>query len=158
MSKNSLNVRDIISSPEFAFGRHDYDREDCDPAIMVGGTDKDHIVSESYDDEERVAYAAKTGKILPRWHDVNYGAYDETRGTARFVIERAEMEGGSTGGGMSGHDDYPDALHVTARRLFQNGDYNPEGELIKFTYDTNCYINSIDHVTVHGQMKLIFTK
>ena len=68
------------------------------------------------------------------------------------------MEGGSTGGGMNGHDDYPDALHVTARRLLPNGEYDPKGELIKFIYQTICYSPSVNHVTVHGQMKLAFIK
>ena len=154
MSKKPLNVGDVISSSEFAFGRRDYGREDEETAIIVGGVEKDHIVTESYDEETRVRHATQTGKTLPKWHDVNYGAYDQSRGTAKFVVERAEMEGGSSGG----NNDYPDALYVTARRLGPYWEYDPTGEVIKFTYQSVLYNNSIVRVTVHRRMKLWFLK
>lgn len=156
MSNSTLKVGDIISSPEFAFGRRDYVSSGKKAIINVGGKDKNHIVTEINDEETRVEHAAQTGVILPKHHRVNYGAYDRSRGQAKFVIERAEMEGGSTGGGMNGHDDWPDALHVIARRLMPDGRYSPSGELIKFVYDTNCYINAIAHVTIHGNMNISF--
>jgi hypothetical protein len=150
MSKKPLNVGDVISSSEFAFGRHEYSYEDEEDAIIVGGTEKDHIVTETYDEETRVRHATQTGKTLPKWHKVNYGAYDPSRGKAKFVVERAEMEGGSFGN--------PDALYVTARRLDPNGLYDPTGEVIRFTYQSVCHINSIVRVTIHGHMKLWFLK
>jgi hypothetical protein len=158
MSKKPLNVGDVISSSEFAFGHRDFRREDEETAIIVGGVEKDYIVTESYDEETRVRHAAQTGKTLPKWHDVNYGAYDPSRGTAKFVVERAEMEGGGHGGGLNDQIDYPDALYVTARRLGPHWEYDPNGEVIKFTYQSVCYNNSIVRVTVHKRMKLQFTK
>ena len=157
MAQKMPVVGSVISSPEFAYGYHDFDNEDGtpNPIIVIDGETQSHIVSESYSEEERVAAALK-GKKLPKWHEIDYGAYDKSRGMAKFVVERAEMEGGSTGGGMSGHDDYPDELHVTARKLHPNGKYNPEGELIDFYYPHGCHTNSVNHLTFYSQMKRVF--
>lgn len=73
-----------------------------------------------------------------------------------FVVERAVYEGGSRGGGMSGHDDYPDALHITARKLGDRGGYQKNGRTLKFTMDTNCYSDVIEGIVIHGKMERRF--
>ena len=61
-----------------------------------------------------------------------------------YIVENAEYTGGS--GSFFGTDYYPDAWHVYARRLADNGEYNPKAKLITFTQDTHCYNNCIDNV------------
>lgn len=146
-------VGDIISSPEFAYGRHDYDLKN--PAITIGGNSKTHIVTHTHSEDERIAHAAKHGTVLPKFYDIDHGAYDPSRGTAMFVVERAEMEGGSSGS-IGRYDEYPDELHITARRLFDSGLYNPEGELIEFYYPHGCHNNSVNDLTIHGHMRRVF--
>ncbi len=156
MSKRMPVVGDIISSPEFAFGTRKYSSLPCDGSpIEVGGNSKTHIVSQSYTDEERLEHAVKTGEILPKWHDVDYGAYNESRGIAKFVVVRAEMEGGSSGG-IGRFDDYPDELHVTAQQLNDQEKYDPNGEVIEFYYPRGFRSNSIGFIFFNGSLKQTF--
>jgi len=69
--------------------------------------------------------------------------------SGKWLVERTEY----TGGGMAMfHDEYPDAWHVTARKLHKNGKYDPKGRKITFTQDTNSYNNCIDGVVTVGKM------
>jgi hypothetical protein len=72
--------------------------------------------------------------------------------SGKWVVEDAKM----TGGGYCHNDYYPDAWHVTARRLNEDGTYNPNGDSVGFTQDTNCYSNVIIGVEKVGKMKRIF--
>lgn len=73
-----------------------------------------------------------------------------------YVVIRANMKGGSTGGGMNGHDDWPDGMHITAKAL-KKGLWNENGKKIKFYHD-GCFTVMIDfkEVKVIGKMKMIF--
>lgn len=89
------------------------------------------------------------------------GAYDPERGKANFVVVRAEMQGGADGGGMNGHDRYPDGLHITARRLVPAdgglGDYDDSAETIEFYLDGcfNCVVPR-KKIRVVGKMRQTF--
>jgi hypothetical protein len=81
------------------------------------------------------------------------GKVDPTRAKAKFVVERAELEGGGTAHGP--YDVYPDGWHITARRLFKNGKYNPKGEVIDF-YMTGCFNYMIEKVKIVDKMQMCF--
>lgn len=57
--------------------------------------------------------------------DHNMKVYDEknhvvdTTFGGKFVVVETRMCGGQVGGGMNGHDDYPDGWHVKVKRLVQ---------------------------------------
>ena len=54
-------------------------------------------------------------KDRERYHkDVDVGDY---KLAGEYVVDRVAFEGGSTDGGMNGHDDYPDGHHVYCKRL-----------------------------------------
>lgn len=71
-----------------------------------------------------------------------------------WVVEEAKM----TGGGIAMFNDpYPDAWHVTARRLLASKQYSPYTPDITFTQNTNCYNNCIEGVVIVGKMYRTFT-
>ena len=82
---------------------------------------------------------------------------DELRADAEWVVERDETEGGGTG--MGPHDVYPDGHHVTARRLNDDGTYNPDGETIQF-YQSGCFTGMVepDKITLVRKMERQFTE
>lgn len=124
LAKNPLpNVGDVITSPKFAFGY--YTNKDKE-YVTVDGETESYPMQYRMDEEERVALAAKTGKIPPRNYVVELGAYDLTRASAKFVVEMAKMDGGDR------DQCYPDGWHIKARRLNQDGKYNKTGEVIDF--------------------------
>lgn len=84
-------------------------------------------------------YYAKEGDVI-----------EIPRKDGKWIVERAEMSGG---GVAMFNDTYPDAWHVWARKLHDDGTYNPDRRLFKFTQNTNCYNSVIDGVEKVGQMK-----
>lgn len=149
--RNSLaKVGDVIISPKFAFGR--YSDEDKDFVIVDGKTRK-YPVMYHLTEDERVAIAAKSGKIPPKSRTVELGAYDPSRAIAKFVVEKAVMEGGGRG-----QNDYIcDGWHVLARRLNEDGSYDSKGEAIGF-YMTGDFSNMVEpeDVKVVGKMQKRF--
>jgi len=81
--------------------------------------------------------------------------YDQSRGQAKFVVEEAQMEGGGTG--MGPGDVYPDGWAVYARRLHDDGTYDPKGEVIMF-YMSGCFNNMVymEDIEIVGKMKRQF--
>lgn len=70
----------------------------------------------------------------------------------KWVVEKAEM----TGGGYAMFNDYyPDAWHVTARRLNDDGSYNPKRRTVRFTQNTVCYNTVIKGVKKVGKLKKV---
>lgn len=69
-----------------------------------------------------------------------------------FVVESTHWGGGGTGHGP--HDIYPDGLNVTARRLNEDGSYNPNGLVIQF-YQRGCFNTTIEdaYLITVGRMK-----
>jgi len=153
MNNQLPKVGDVIISKDFAFGRKDYN---FGPRITVDGETTSQPVGYSIDEKARDIAIAITGDIPPTDVTIDMGAYDPSRGKAEFVVERAEMEGGSTGGGMNGHDDYPDGWHINARRL-KNSVYDPKGEEIEF-YMSGCFNCLIppERVKIIRKMKKTF--
>ena len=151
-TKNLPNVGDIITSPKFAYGY--YGREDKQ-LITVDGTTTKHPVTFHVNEDERVAAAAKSGKVPSKTRIVELGAHDPSRAKAKFVVEVANIQGGGTGHGSG--DVYPDGWHVQARRLNDDGTYNPNGEIIRF-YMSGCFTCMVKpkDVQVVGKMQMRF--
>lgn len=145
-------VGDVIESPKFAYGYF----ETADRTIVtVDGETTEHLVGFTRSEEERVQIASKIGTAPSKTDVIDLGAYDPSRGTARFVVENARMQGGGFGHGP--HDIYPDGWHVKARRLTEDGTYDPNGELIHFymTGAFTCLIEAED-VRIVGRMQQQF--
>lgn len=72
----------------------------------------------------------------------------------RYIVTRAEMEGGGTGHGP--HDTYPDGLHITAERTEVKGgvgcDEVKPGLRVTF-YQTGCFTAMNESVPVVGRAK-----
>lgn len=139
-TKNA-NLGDIIRSEDFTFGYYDTAYDDSKylvpikDRIIVDGKTKKHIV------EFRKPGTAWNKPV--EYESIELGAYDPSRGEALFVVETACMQGGGIGHGPN--DIYPDGWYIKARRLNENGSYNPNGELISF-YQSGCFTCLIPQV------------
>jgi hypothetical protein len=75
-----------------------------------------------------------------------------------WVVEEARM----TGGGRAHNDYYPDAWHVTARKLnyvapSSDGPvYDPNNQTITFTQHTLAFNNVIEGVQPKGRMRMTY--
>lgn len=149
-----LEVGHVITSPDFAFG---WWKNILKERILVDGVTTSQTAEYGIDDNLRTQAAAITGDVPPKRVSVELGAHDVSRGSAEFVVERSEFEGGSSGGGMNGHDDRPDVWHIFARRLTPDGKFDPSGEIIEFYLDTgySCHV-PIDHITINRKMAMQF--
>ena len=156
MAKDLPNVGDVIMSRLFPYGY--YQRDSGKKLIIVDGTTTKHPEKSNLKEDERVAIAAKTGQIPPKTRIEELGAYDPSRAEAKFVIEKAKMQGGGAAHGPG--DFYPDGWHVQARRLSDSGTYDPNGEVISF-FMSGSFTNKIElkDVRVVGkmQMQIMFT-
>ncbi len=144
---------DIITSPKFAYGYYTGEEKVPLKIITVDGSTSTHSVGYTVSEEERVAIVAKSGTIPPKLRTVELGAHDKSRGSAKFVVEEARMEGGSD----SPRDPWPDGWHITARRLSPEGKYDSSGEIIDF-YMSGCFNCMVDakDIKVVGKMKMRF--
>jgi len=153
MDKDMPNVGDVLSSPSFAFGYHHHTRflnRDTE-MICVDGKSTKYIVNRGITEEERIAYIVANHKEPPFiLKEFDLGAYDVSRGTAKFVVEQLVVE--NTEGGNSFYDTHT----IIARKLHPSGLYNPEGELIYFYFPRGTYGNSVSEVTIHGTMRRVF--
>lgn len=151
MAEDLPTVGDIITSRLFAYGY--YQRDSNKKLIIVDGTTTSHPETSHIDEDERVSIAARTGEIPLKTRTVELGAYDPSRAEAKFVIEAAKMQGGGTGHGPG--DVFPDGWNVKARRLNNEGKYDPNGEVIEF-YMSGSFTNKIDpkDVQVVGKMRM----
>lgn len=136
-------VGDVISSSMFAFGERESDK-----IISIDG---EYNITCKCDDEVDDSVNDAIAYQKPE----EYNAYDKSRGTAEFVVERSEMEGSGTGHGP--HDVYPDGRHIIARRLTKNGRYNPRGEQIEF-YMSGAFTHMVDvkDIKILRKMQLTF--
>jgi hypothetical protein len=107
-----------------------------------------YSVSESTKSKS-IGYHEK-GQYYGKW-----GSRDPSRVGARFVVERAEEEGG--GEGMGRGDTYPDGHHVIIRRLFPDGSYNDAGELLSF-YQSGAFNCMIRNPKIVGHMTKVFIR
>lgn len=134
MEKRNLpNVGDVITSTKFALGYYDDKNKKI---IIVDGNIKTYPRRFSSNKDVWAVFATKSGKIPNNVRTEELCAYDPSRATARFVVEVAEIRGGSTGHWSD--EIYPDGWCIIARRLRKNGNYNPKGETVGF-YMTGCF-------------------
>lgn len=77
------------------------------------------------------AYADSQGRISVNYNGIsNANRVDAKRPGKRYVVEDTRHAGGGTGHGP--HDVYPDGWEITARRLKDDGSYDPDGEVVRF--------------------------
>jgi hypothetical protein len=78
----------------------------------------------------------------PYHNDVNIADHPELAG--EYVVDRTSFSGGSEGGGMNGHDDYPDGHHVYCKRL--------EDQTIEVDfYQSGCFTAMIEKIKPVGK-------
>ena len=136
-------IGDVIKSDTFTCGEYQTEWvKGCltlltTAPIRVGGSSNPRIVNFT---EKQTQGDWK--REIPRTLDTQ--AFDLTRKDAEFLVEDARLQGGS---GPHARDVYPDGWHVTARRLNDDGSYNPDGEVIQF-YQSGCFTHTIGEVTV----------
>lgn len=151
--KKLPDVGDMIMSKKFAYGYHPYNISENKLRDEINIDGKSVNCSVSYDtpEEDRVTYAAKTGKIPPQKTIIDQSAFDKTRANAKFVVETARYTGG---GG-----DHENGWYIEARRLNEDETYNPKAELISF-YMTGCFCDKVEpkDVRIVGRMQLMFVK
>jgi hypothetical protein len=150
--RDPLCVGDIIISVKFAFGQYNCFDADNKKVILVDGHTINQSTGFSLSEEERLDITAKTGKIPPKESTVEVGAYDPSRGIARFVVEEACFVKGDA---IYDSGDWS----IQARRLNDDGTYNPDGELIAFSilsYDHSSYKINPGDIRIIGKMKRIF--
>jgi len=124
-----LQMGDVFTSPKLAYGYRDYQRRT--PVVTIDGQPDRHIMSVSRSNEELLQHAAKTGEILPKWYEVEYGAYYASRALAHFVVTHTEHPRGHYG--MGGMDQGSPEEHIVwAQRLAEDEKFDPDGEQIKF--------------------------
>lgn len=100
------------------------------PLCVSDGTEAKYLIT-SRSEDERLAIAAKEGRIPARDLRHNISRIDPTRATAEFIVDYACMSGGS-----SGYDAYPDGWNVIAIRL------NNQDERVQF-YQSGCFIQMV---------------
>lgn len=141
---------DIIVSKRFIYGYKNYSQ----PSIIeVGDNSPHHVIGRKMTDKEIVTYVETHHRMPPdRYIDEDLGVPDQSRGIAKFVVIDGVMSGGGT---AQGNDVYPDGWHVLARRLNNQGLFDPKGEVIAF-YMTGCFIGMIppEEVQILGHMQI----
>lgn len=70
----------------------------------------------------------------------------------RYVVVHARSQGGGTGHGS--HDIYPDGWHIQARKLNDDGSYNPLGIEIEF-YQSGSFTVVNKDVPVVGKLRRV---
>lgn len=73
-----------------------------------------------------------------------------------YVVIRTSYDGGSFGGGMNGHDDYPNGHRVYAQKLNKQGKYDDKGLTLNF-YQSGCFNAMNTEVPAVRVMKMSFT-
>ena len=122
-----MKIGDVFrGKPSFVFGRS--------RSIGFGPYVKGESVVQVSDDynrtykvEEISRYDSKTGEAK-RKSTTKYAHDDKTRPKAEFVVEEVSLRGGDE------REMIRDEPHITARRLNNDGTYDPNGELITFVH------------------------
>ncbi len=85
---------------------------------------------------EHFVYSNRRGSFDMTHHDVTLGGeFDYLEG--EYIVYKAYSGGGSKGGGMTGHDDYPDGWHVFCER--------EDGVKVDF-YQSGCFTAMIEDI------------
>lgn len=144
-------VGDVLTSQKFAFG---YYADETKRIILVDGKTIERLTT-IFPSIECQQAAKQKGRRAPRNRSVDLGAHDESRGRAEFVVESACMQGGARGNRHT--SERPDGWHVSARRLRDDGTYDPDGEVIDF-YMSVFFTNAVPltDVTVTRKMRMMF--
>ncbi|MDD4937864.1 MAG: hypothetical protein PHX34_02485 [Candidatus Shapirobacteria bacterium] len=152
-----LRIGDVIQSEIFAYGVKDrlMDGKPTDE-IRIALGEKSHKTHFSRSEEERLVETAKTGVIPTKDYILDLAVYDESRGKAKFVVIEAEENCGDSREGI------PSCFEIKAKRLRENDDYDPKGEIIWFClleYPASVGNSHFEEkmIKVVGQKKIVIT-
>jgi hypothetical protein len=147
----NLSIGDVFIAPEsFAFGQ----AESVSEQKYIKGKSRIRV-SDSYDSIYKVmateSYDPKTGNAITAL-STKWDRSNKSRPGKKFIVEDVKMTGGSE------REFIQDAPFVTARRLKNDGTYDPNGELVVF-YDGNSdvrYNSNVVTITnvVHKMQKI----
>lgn len=119
------------------------------------------IYSNVHSDTTRKSTSVEVGDVLTNKYPVVFQGefvgeteeeYDTDYLIGDYVVERTRMTGGGSGHGYN--DYYPDGHQVRARKLNEDGSYDPDGTVVEF-YQSGCFNNTIlpGEVEVHRRME-----
>jgi len=154
---SKAQIGDVITSQDFTYCICELDIEwDDQKERKIANLNKDLLTIDGYKSESHpvgfISHYDRKGRSIE--DEIETAYVDETRGLAKFVVEKTAMDGGGTGHGPG--DVYPDGWHIYARRLNEDGTYNLKGEVIEF-YQRGCFNCMVKEVKVVGKMKINFT-
>lgn len=157
-----LQVGDVIKSPDLvccAYSNWDYDKRKPENKHLQLTKDQKTSCIQHYLETEEIR-GNRTVTVTEKVVD-DLASYDPSRANAEFLVTSARWDGGSTGGGMNGYDDYPDGWALLLVRLNQDGSYTPDSETIKcYENNTGCFIKEtyITQYEIVGKMEKTFVR
>ena len=144
-----LQRGDVVVCQLFAYGyKETFDTAE-DPIRIDGEREEHRIVTVELSKEIRQMTAAMTGHPAEAYQDVDQAVYDESRGVAEFVIEDVTSEEAAS----MGNNYSASPASYRARRLSGSGEYNPNGEAVEFSDDSDL----MSHIKIVRKMKPAFT-
>lgn len=116
------------------------------------------IYSNVHSDTDPKSTTVEVGDVLTNKYPVVFQGefvgdaeeeYDTDYLIGDYVVERTRITGGQTG-----RDFYPDGHQVRARKLNEDGSYDPGGTVVEF-YQSGCFTNMIspNEVETHRRME-----
>lgn len=142
---HNVEVGEVL---DVAYDESDEDLVFCATEDILEAAEMSAVKLSKKDVEKLVKKSIRTKKNLPT-------AFNTGTFLGNYVVEEAASDGGSRGGGMSGHDDYPDGWKITARQLDKKGKYSKNGRVVSF-YQSGCFNATNENVPVLRKMKMGF--
>ena len=142
-----LQVGDVFKSKSLIAARHHFDTETMKVVknkIDIKGTSRMSWFNR---------WKTEDGVSHMKEECVNIGGVDDSRGDAEFVVTATAYSGGGSGHGFN--DTYPNGHEVTAKRLSQEGQYDPDGEEVSF-YQTGSFCQMLEDVEKTRTMRMSF--
>lgn len=103
--------------------------------------------------EERYAYTNTPNSKKLTTTDVRIGrehnGLDTNYLAGRYIVTKTAFDGGSWGGGMNRHDDYPNGHHVFCQKMLADGKL---GEEVNF-YQSGCFTAMIENISPVGKVE-----
>ena len=164
-NQHGMNIGDVIICSDFSYAHYanDYDKqtkEIADKHLIKYNEDMSRDKSTTYisevrfDEDERLAMTANSGKIAPKIIQIDISAYDKSRGESPFVIE---AYGYYLGHGREPWDRYSYGTFA-ARRLDKSGIYKVNAELIYFRTNECSELFNSGKLKVIKKMQIMFVE
>jgi len=154
-----IEVGDVITSPVFVFA---YEKNgDLYIEYKQNKNITEKIIHRKLLETERLKIAAETGNPdPPKSEPLDIGSYDPTRAQKKFIVLSVDQESETTCD-YGPYDGFTTILsaNITARRLNEDGTFNPKGEEIFFKVERwNSTSIRPKNITKVGKMKNTYIK